>query len=90
VLKQHMTVVGGVGMVRFAELFRTEVRLNAANMRSILPRLVAHAVSAGSELAFLYLGKVECWWPLVEDIFFSPVCRSHADIVVPWPHRANR
>ena len=53
----------------FAELFRAEVLVHTARMRAVLPRLTMLAARSGNPLGSLYAGKVECWWPVVEDIF---------------------
>jgi hypothetical protein len=62
----------------FAELLRSEVLMCHAKVRALIPRLVISARSAGSELGFLYPSKVACWWPIIEDVFFSPCLRTPA------------
>ena len=57
----------------FAEMFKAEVLVYFARVRSFLPRLAMRALDAGNSLASLYPSKVACWWPVIEDIFTSPI-----------------
>lgn len=56
-------------------MMRTEVLVHHVKVRAILPRLIINARAAGSEIAALLPSKVACWWPIIEDIFFSPAAR---------------
>jgi len=60
----------------FAEILKAEVLVHSARVKSFLPRLTMRALEAGNPLASLYPGKVACWWPILEDMFTSPVVSS--------------
>ncbi len=63
----------------FAEVLRAEILLNNARMKAVLPRLALRAREAGNRLSCLYPTKVNCWWPIVEDIFTSPPLQNFKD-----------
>ena len=51
----------------------------AAEVKSMLPRLMLRAFESDNMLSGLYPSHCRHWWPLIEDIFFSPAVKSVQD-----------
>jgi hypothetical protein len=56
----------------FAVLLFKEVLVHNCKIAAVIPRLMMHMHAAGSELGNLLPTHHRYWWPLVEDIFWSP------------------
>ncbi|CAE7235509.1 unnamed protein product, partial [Symbiodinium sp. KB8] len=57
----------------FAEKLFREILLHASKVASVWPRLMMEATSSGCSLVNMFPTHSSSWWPIVEDIFSSPV-----------------
>ena len=56
----------------FAEALRSELLCAKAKMRPAITRMIMRACEADNPLVSLYPSHTRYWWPLAEDIFYSP------------------
>jgi len=57
----------------FGEILYRESMLHDSKVRAMLPRLHLRAFESNNPLAYLWPTHPRYWWPMLEDVFYSPV-----------------
>ncbi|CAE7517211.1 SEL1L2, partial [Symbiodinium sp. KB8] len=60
----------------FAEKLFREILVNSGKVNAVWTRIILEASVAGSKLTNLLPSHSKSWWPIVEDVFDSRVCKK--------------